>query len=118
MPSNPVLILVDAVGGGLAAMAAAIAKSMGRANVSAATSHSTVSVPDEVRTALAEIGLEPSPVVHLDAKDREGESILVVDASWGASLYGGRGQLERLSNARIARDRIEHRLEQMLRTLS
>ena len=95
-------------------MAAALAHSMGRSDVVAATSTERAEIPAEVRTALQEIGLEPAPVVSLDEKDREGESILVIDENWGAKLWRGDGDLERLANARIARDRIERRLRTML----
>jgi hypothetical protein len=109
------LVLVDAAGGALSSMAAALAASMGRSDVVAATSTAFASIPAEVGTALEEIGLVPAPVVLLDSKDREGESILVVDESWGAKLWTGEGDLERLAAARIARDRIERRLETMLK---
>jgi hypothetical protein len=109
------LIFVDAVGGALSAMAAAVARSLGRADVVAGTSAALAAIPAEVTQALSEIGLAPAPVVHIDAKDREGESIQVVDETWGARLHPGEGDLERLSNARIARDRIERRVERMLK---
>ena len=96
------LILVDAAGGGLASMAAAIAKSLGRADATAAA-RGPIAVPAEVRVALQEIGLSPAPVAKLDEADREGESILVIDETWGAALWNGEGDLERLASARIAR---------------
>jgi len=110
------LVLVDAAGGALSSMAAALAQSMGRADAVAATSVAIAVIPGEVKMAMEEIGLAPAPVISLDARDREGESILVVDETWGAKLWQGEGELERLANARIARDRIERRLETMLKS--
>jgi hypothetical protein len=110
------LVLVDAVGGALSSIAAAVAHSMGRADVVAATSSARAAIPPEVVAALKEIGLEPAPVIHLDEKDREGETILVIDETWGVKLWQGEGELERLANARISRDRIERRLQTMFAT--
>ena len=127
------LYLVDAVGGALSCMAAAIARAIGKADAIAATSVAVADVPPEVRTALQEIGLTPEPVVKLEG-DRvadspeggsaalggpgervpEAESVIFIDASWGARLYVGEGELERLAAARIARDRIERRLQAIL----
>jgi len=108
------LVLVDAVGGALSSMAAAVARAQGRADVVAATSSELAEIPPEVHAVLEEIGLIAEPVVSLDRKDREGESLQVIDDTWGARLYTGEGELQRMSNARIARDRIELRVRAML----
>jgi hypothetical protein len=108
------LVLVDAVGGALSSMAAAVARAQGRTDVVAATSSELADIPPEVHAVLEEIGLVAEPVISLDRKDREGESLQVIDEAWGAKLWSGEGELERLSNARIARDRIERRVRAMI----
>jgi hypothetical protein len=108
------LVLVDAVGGALSSMAAAIARARGRSDVVAATSSELAEIPAEVHKVLEEIGLVAEPVTSLDRKDREGESLQVIDETWGAKLWSGDGELERMANARIARDRIERRVRSMI----
>ena len=101
------LDFIDASGGALAALAAGVARSLGAAQSSAATSSSSVEVPSEIATVLAEIGVE-QPVVELAARGAAPHRVDVTP--WGLALYDGDGDLERLAAARIARDRIERRL--------
>jgi hypothetical protein len=102
-------LFVDHVGGGLAALAAGVAHLVGLAGATAATSSDAVAVPSEVIAALAEIGAHVTPVARLADVKPAGE---VVDlAAWSLYLLApGEGELERLSAARIARDKIERRL--------
>lgn len=102
-------LFIDHVGGGLAALAAGVAHLAGVAGATAATSSDAVAVPSEVITALAEIGAHVTPVEHLKDVKPTGE---VVDlAAWSLYLLApAEGELERLSAARIARDKIERRL--------
>lgn len=100
---------VDAKGGGLAALAAGIARAHGEAGALAATRSASVTVPREIRVVLEEIGA-PLPEVALDASvDRASQRVDV--GGWEVFLHDGEGELERLSAARIARDRIERRIE-------
>jgi hypothetical protein len=107
------LCFVDGRGGAFAALAAAIAHAHGRGDALAAAS-SAVDVPAEIGVVLDEIGLT-APEVHPVAK--LARDVRRVDlASWELSLFDGEGSLERLSAARIARDRVERRVEALLAT--
>src|SRR5262245_54555753 len=101
------LCFVDAQGGAFAALAAAFAPAAGRA---AAPSAAEVGVPAEIEAVLGEVGLAGPEVIP--AKKAAGERIDVT--SWGHPLFQGEGELERLALARIARDRIERRVEALL----
>ena len=117
---NGRLAYVDTQCGALAALAAGVARSLGRTDVVAATESPAVSVPHEVRAVLDEIGA-PTPEVVLasglpPATERialgvpgpgHDEPLLVLHQGDGQ----GEGELERMALARIARDRIEQRLE-------
>jgi hypothetical protein len=96
---------VDATSGALAALAAGVARSLGHADAIAATTSDTIRVPTEVTTVLAEIGAE-TPAVIRAVELPEGASSLDL-ARFAGALHEGDGELERLSAARIARDRIE-----------
>lgn len=99
---------VDARGGALAALAAGIARAHGEAGAIAATRSPSASVPPEVRVVLEEIGAS-LPEVALDASvDRASQRVDV--GGWEVFLHDGEGELERLSAARIARDKIERRI--------
>jgi hypothetical protein len=104
---NP--LFVDAVGGGLAALAAGVAHLVGLDGATAATSSDAVAVPSEVITVLAEIGAHVTSVAHLRDVKPTGE---VIDlAAWSLYLLApSAGELERFAAARIARDKIERRL--------
>jgi len=109
------LCFTDASGGAFAALAAAIARSSGR-DALAATSSAAARVPAEVGTVLGEIALS-MPEVVLAGKIPAGAERIDV-SGWGHALYtgeprepGGEGDLEKLALARIARDRIERRVE-------
>jgi len=105
------LCFVDGRGGAFAALATAIARAAGRADALAAAS-GPISVPAEIREVLDEIGMT-SPDIHLaDKLPRDAQRVDL--ASWELSLFDGEGSLERLSAARIARDRIERRVEALL----
>ena len=102
-------LFIDAVGGGLAALAAGVARHLGHAGATAATSSELVAVPGEVLTALAEIGAQVTSVAHLKDVKPTGEVVQL--AEWSLYLLApSEGELERLSAARIARDKIERRL--------
>jgi hypothetical protein len=102
-------LFVDTVGGGLAALAAGVARHAGMTGAMAATSSEIVAVPGEVITALAEIGAHVTSVAHLKDVKPSGEVVHL--AEWSLYLLApGEGELERLAAARIARDKIERRL--------
>jgi len=102
-------LFVDAVGGGLASLAAGVARSVGLEGATAATSSDAVAVPSEVITVLAEIGAHVTSVAHLKDVKPTGEVIQL--AEWSLYLLApSEGELERLSAARIARDKIERKL--------
>jgi hypothetical protein len=102
-------LFVDNVGGGLASLAAGVAHRVGLAGATAATSSDAVAVPSEVITALAEIGAHVTPVARLKDVKPKGEVIHL--AEWSLYLLApSEGELERLSAARIARDKIERKL--------
>ena len=103
------LCFVDARGGAFAAMAAAIARAQGSPHAIAATSSDKIDVPAEIATVLAEINAGAPEVVPLGKVAKDAERVDL--ASWDLTLHEGEGQLERLALARIARDRIERRLE-------
>ena len=102
-------LFVDDVGGGLAALAAGVARHLGRAGATAATSSDAIAIPGEVLTALAEIGAQVTSVAHLKDVKPAGEVVRL--AAWSLYLLApSEGELERLAAARIARDKIERRL--------
>jgi hypothetical protein len=103
------LAFVDAHGGAFAVLAAAIARRDGRAGALAATTSAAASVPPEIAAVLAEVSAEPLGAVLAAALPRDAERIDL--GGWGLALHEGEGDLERLALARIARDRIERRLE-------
>ena len=108
------LCFVDARGGAFAALAAAIARAQGHGDALAAATNA-VSVPAEIGVVLDEIGLKAPDV--LAAGKLPGDAQRVDLASWELSLHEGEhgeGSLERLSAARIARDRVERRVEALL----
>jgi len=109
MSEGAQLCFVDGIGGGLAALAAGVARSQGREGALAATSHTSVSLPDEIKVVLEEIGATLPPVLLLDAVELEGVERVDL-ASWDLRLHNGDGELERLAMARIARDKIARRL--------
>jgi hypothetical protein len=102
------LCFFDTAGGAFAALAAAAARAQGRDATAASTTK--VGLPPEIAAVLAEVGavlpkVEPAP-------EGAGERIDV--SAWGHRLYQGEGELEKLALARIARDRIELRVEALL----
>jgi hypothetical protein len=115
---------VDARGGSLSVLAAGVARALG-VDAVAATSVAPGAVAPEIAVVLEEVGMgAPSggaaPWSSIDRGEREVvflgadpppelASGQVVDVA----LFDGEGDLERLSFARIARDRIERRLEAM-----
>jgi len=103
------LCFIDAHGGAFSSLAAAVARAHGRADARAATTSAIVRVPGEVATVLAEIGLAPPEVLLAAAIPPTAERVEL--ASWNLGLHEGEGDLERLAVARIARDRIERRLD-------
>ena len=103
------LSFVDARGGAFAVLAASLARQGGSKGALAATTSPAVSVPPEIAAVLAEIGAEPVDASLATALPRDAERVDV--GAWGHALHEGEGDLERLALARIARDRIERRLE-------
>ncbi len=102
-------LFVDTVGGGLALLAAGVARLVGLEGATAATSSDAVAVPSEVITALAEIGAHVTSVAHMNDVKPTGEVIHL--AEWSLYLLApSEGEFERLAAARIARDKIERRL--------
>lgn len=102
------ICFVDDCGGGFAALAAAFAGAAGRDATAASTVE--VGVPAEIDAVLGEVGLEWPDVIP--AAKALGERIDV--SGWGHPLFQGEGDLERKAVARIARDRIERRVEVLL----
>ena len=107
------LCYVDTQGGALAALAAGVARALGKGDVVAATMSPAVAVPPEVRQVLDEIGASTPEVVLASTVPPAAERVeLGHEGSEPALvLYQGEGELERLTLARIARDRIERRLD-------
>jgi|SRR5580698_3358093 hypothetical protein len=105
------LSFVDAHGGAFSSLAAAIARASGRGDAIAATSSKAIAVPAEIAVVLDEIGMKTPEVVPAARLPRDARRVDV--GAWGTELYAGEGELERLAVARIARDRIERRVEAM-----
>lgn len=103
-------IFVDATGGGHAALAAGVARKLGHAGAIAATTSDAIAIPPEVAVVLQEIGAELPTVQRADAL-ASGDAARVDPGAFSYPFYAGEGELERLSAARIARDRIERHLE-------
>lgn len=105
------LCFIDGEGGAFAALAAAFAIAAGREAIAATTA--AARVPDEIRAVLGEVGLTaPAVIAAGDVKDTKSERVNV--SGWGHALHDGDGALEKLALARIARDRIERRIEALL----
>jgi len=102
-------IFVDATGGGLAALAAGVARTLGRAGAIAATTSDKIAIPPEVALVLKEIGAEMPPVQRAHEIAAAGAP-RIDPAAFAYPLHTGEGDLERLIAARIARDRIERHL--------
>jgi hypothetical protein len=100
---------VDATGGAAAALAAGVARALGRSDARAATVSAAVAVPAEVAVVLGEIGATAPEVALVSNGEDVADRVDV--ANWGVTLHQGEGELERLAVARIARDRIARRLE-------
>jgi hypothetical protein len=123
------LLFVDSQGGRFAALGAAVARAHGRADAEAATSSGAVELPPEVGIVLEEVGMALPPVRKLPssgrarARDAAGEVVFLGagpppspfrDAAvWPIEPFETPGELERLAAVRIARDRIERRIEQL-----
>lgn len=119
--SGRTIAFVDAVGGALSALAVGVAEALGVSAV-AATCGAVASAPAAIATVLEEVGMRaPSAEVReLGAVDQEAVEIVFLGSSAPKELEGaprldvalieGPGDLERLSSARIVRDRIERRL--------
>jgi hypothetical protein len=106
---------VDDVGGALASLGAGVAHALGHADAIATTTTAPAPLPAEVRVVLEEIGGEPAKIEALGSVPLEGVEHVRLggDAAeaWPVWLSDSTGELERLSTARIARDRIERRLD-------
>jgi hypothetical protein len=114
-PNKRRLCFVDDSGGALAALGAGVAHALGFVDAVATTTKAPAPLPPEVRVVLEEIGGAPAKIEPLASVPLEGVEHIRLggDASdaWPIWLFAGEGELERLSAARIARDRIEKRLE-------
>ncbi|UQA61302.1 hypothetical protein [Polyangium aurulentum] len=121
------LLFVDAIGGGLATLGAAVARSLGHSDATAATTKPETSVPPEVSTVLEEVGMSNASVGPLEASkdadkrlviwlgtEKPPASLAKARAFTIVSLFAGEGELERLSTARVARDRIERHLPEII----
>jgi hypothetical protein len=115
MPVGRRLCFVDDVGGALASLGAGVAHALGYADAIATTTKPPAPLPAEVRAVLEEIGGEPAKIEPLASVPLEGVEHVRLggDApdAWPVWLVASEGELERLSGARIARDRIEKRLD-------
>jgi hypothetical protein len=109
------ICFVDDVGGALASLGAGVAHALGHADAIATTTQAPAPLPTEVRVVLEEIGGEPAKIQALASVPLEGVEHVRLggDApeAWPVWLSDSTGELERLSTARIARDRIERRLD-------
>ncbi|HVY45985.1 MAG TPA: hypothetical protein VHB21_08905 [Minicystis sp.] len=107
------LCFVDDAGGALASLGAGVARALGHADALATTTTAPGPPRAEVRAVLEEIGGAPAEVEPLAAVPLEAVEHVRLGrgAAWDVWLYEGEGDLERASAARIARDRIERRLD-------
>jgi hypothetical protein len=104
------LCFVDDAGGAFAALAAAFAGAAGLHAGAATTAE--VGVEAEIEAVLDEVGLDCPDVIPARKATADAERVDV--SGWGHPLHHGEGELERLALARIARDRIERRVEALL----
>jgi hypothetical protein len=105
------LCFVDASGGAFAAVAAAFARAAGHRDVIARARGPAAAIPPEIAAVLDEVGLSAPEVKSLDDATAKSAAEIVDVELWGVSLHAGEGELERLAAARIARDRIERRVD-------
>jgi hypothetical protein len=109
------LCFVDDVGGALASLGAGVAHALGYADAIATTTTPPAPLPPEVRAVLEEMGGVPAKIEALGSVPLEGVDHVRLGGesadAWPVWLYAGEGDLERLSAARIARDRIERHLD-------
>ena len=124
-PPPPRLCFVDAVGGALAAIAAAVAQALGR-DAAAYSTVTPAALPEEVTTVLGEVRMRVPTVGAFSPGAVAGATVIFLgpdDAEpvpgatlWPAALHpaatapGEDDALERLATARIVRDRLERRL--------
>jgi hypothetical protein len=120
------LLFVDGIGGGLASLGASVARSLGHSDATAATTAPQTSLPPEVSTVLEEVGMSKASVGPLDASiDTDKRLVIWLGAEpppaslarsrvLVVSLFAGEGELERLSTGRVARDRIERHLGEII----
>ncbi len=109
------ICFVDDVGGALASLGAGVAHALGYADAIATTTKTPTPLPAEVRVVLEEISGTPAKVEALGSVPLEGIEHVRLGGgaadAWPVWLFDGSGELERLSAARIARDRIEKHLD-------
>jgi hypothetical protein len=108
------LCFVDESGGSLAALAAGVARAAGHLDAIATTTANAIRVAPEVEVALTEIGGHAAEVTPVAEAPLEGVEHVRVGRGvpgWDVWLYEKEGDLERMSAARIARDRIERKLD-------
>lgn len=120
------LLFVDEIGGGLACLGAAVARSLGHSDAMAATTGPQADLPPEVAKVLEEVGMSAASVASFEAlPDRDKRLVIWLGEAQPpeslesprvivVSLYEGEGELERLSTARVARDRIERHLAEII----
>ena len=125
------LLLVDGVGGALAAIGAGVARWRGHVDAGAAPTTAPAALPDEVAAALSEIGIAVPEVVAFSGASGDASvitlgrtapriegatawaelSLYVPPAVAHAGIVPGDDSVERMSAARIVRDRLERLLE-------
>jgi hypothetical protein len=129
------LVLVDAVGGALAALAGGVANALG-VSATAVTLAAPSEVPPEVVEVLGEVGMRAPSLAPLAEAPRGAHVVflgiepapadLVATERWAIGLLDGVGaalsdddlppNFERLSSVRRARDELERRLEVLSRS--
>lgn len=122
------LCFVDAAGGALASLGAAVARALGHADAVAATLGQTDALPADVAAVLEEVAFAVPSTDALTLDEQTASTHVLVWLGEGAppkGMEGARsvackllapeaGELERMATARIARDRIERFLETAL----
>ncbi len=115
------LCFVDAQGGALARLGAAIAHALGQTDAIATTLGDVLSLPEDVTTVLGEVGMTAPETStfndgltskHLVVWLGEGSSRIANAQAWPAALLAPDApQFDRLVVARVVRDRLERQIK-------